>query len=139
MTHSSLPARLRVLRAREGLTLIDAAEKLGIGRDTLSSIERGHQHPTFPTLKRLAEGYGVPVEDLLEEPEPASAALPKASAPPETGPIIRHVRTPHDSIEVSDEVDVRVEVKRILHLVAAGEMSVDDAYPKLEKAFRRVA
>jgi len=40
---------------------------------------------------------------------------------------------------VSGEVDVRVEVNRILHLVAAGEMSVVDAYPKLEKTFRRVA
>jgi transcriptional regulator with XRE-family HTH domain len=60
-----LALKLRVLRAQEGLTLIDAAEKLGVGRDTLSSIERGHQHPRFPTLKRIAEGYGVPVEDLL--------------------------------------------------------------------------
>jgi transcriptional regulator with XRE-family HTH domain len=67
MMHRSLPARLRVLRARRGLTLIDAAEKIGIGRDTLSDLERGNRHPVMPTLAKIAEGYGVPVEELLEE------------------------------------------------------------------------
>jgi len=81
MMQGSLSTKLRVLRAREGLTLIEAAEKLGVGRDTLSSIERGHQHPTFPTLKRLAEGYGVDVEELLEEPEDALALAGEAETP----------------------------------------------------------
>jgi transcriptional regulator with XRE-family HTH domain len=70
MTHESLPARLRVLRARQGLTLIEAAEKLGIGRDTLSDLERGNRRPVMPTLAKIAKGYGVPVEDLLEVPVP---------------------------------------------------------------------
>src|SRR5688500_7497474 len=76
MMHRSLPARLRVLRARRGLTLIDAAEKIGIGRDTLSDLERGNRHPVMPTLAKIAEGYGVPVEALLEE---ESVALGKDS------------------------------------------------------------
>src|SRR5215203_1770325 len=67
MMHGSLPARLRVLRARQGLTLIDAAKQIGIGRDTLSDLERGNRHPVMPTLAKIAEGYGVPVEELLEE------------------------------------------------------------------------
>jgi transcriptional regulator with XRE-family HTH domain len=70
MMHESLPAKLRVLRARQGLTLIEAAEKLGIGRDTLSDLERGNRRPVMPTLAKIAKGYGVPVEDLLEEPVP---------------------------------------------------------------------
>jgi transcriptional regulator with XRE-family HTH domain len=77
MMHESLPAKLRVLRARQGLTLIEAAEKLGIGRDTLSDLERGRRHPVMPTLAKIAEGYGVPVEELLEEPVGAG----KAEAP----------------------------------------------------------
>jgi transcriptional regulator with XRE-family HTH domain len=67
MMQGSLAERLRILRARRGLTLIEAAEKAGVGRDTLSDIERGRRHPVMPTLAKIAKGYGVPVEDLLEE------------------------------------------------------------------------
>jgi transcriptional regulator with XRE-family HTH domain len=84
MMHESLPAKLRVLRARQGLTLIEAAEKLGIGRDTLSDLERGRRHPVMPTLAKIAEGYGVPVEELLEEPVGAGKAEAPESGQPET-------------------------------------------------------
>ncbi len=80
MVHGSLPRKLRVLRARQGLSLIEAAEKLGIGRDTLSDLERGNRHPVMPTLAKIAQGYGVPVEDLLEEP---ALAVGKDEAPTE--------------------------------------------------------
>jgi transcriptional regulator with XRE-family HTH domain len=84
MMHGSLPARLQVLRARQGLTLIEAAEKIGIGRDTLSDLERGNRHPVMPTLAKIAQGYGVPVEELLEEPQVSLAG--KAEAPEAGGP-----------------------------------------------------
>src|SRR5215203_2907255 len=74
MMHGSLSARLRVLRARQGLTLIDAAKQIGIGRDTLSDLERGNRHPVMPTLAKIAQGYGVPVYELLEEPVPLAEA-----------------------------------------------------------------
>src|SRR5215210_5121917 len=82
MMHGSLPAKLQVLRARQGLTLIEAAEKIGIGRDTLSDLERGNRHPVMPTLAKIAQGYGVPVEELLEEPQVSLAGKAKA---PEAG------------------------------------------------------
>jgi transcriptional regulator with XRE-family HTH domain len=66
--HGSLPARLRLLRARRGLTQADASTRIGISRDTLSDLERGLRQPTMPTLAKIAEGYGVDVEELLEEP-----------------------------------------------------------------------
>ena len=83
MMHRSLPVKLRVLRAQQGLTLAEAAERIGIGRDTLSDLERGVRHPVLSTLAKIAEGYDVPVEDLLaSEAEPALAgASPKAEAP----------------------------------------------------------
>ena len=74
MVHESLPPRLRVLRAREGLHLTEAADQIGIGRDTLSDLERGKRRPAYPTLKKIAKGYGVPVEELLEEPALAGKA-----------------------------------------------------------------
>jgi transcriptional regulator with XRE-family HTH domain len=62
------------LRAQRGMTLVEAAEQAGVGRDTLSDLERGRRHPVMPTLAKIAQGYGVPVEDLLEEPALAGAA-----------------------------------------------------------------
>ncbi len=70
MMQGSLAERLRVLRAQRGLTLVEAADKTGIGRDTLSDLERGRRHPVMPTLAKIARGYNVPVEELLEEPVP---------------------------------------------------------------------
>src|SRR5918993_4397229 len=64
----SLAARLRVLRARKGLTLLAASEELGVDRHTLRDLELGRgRTPRYPTLAKIAEGYDVPVEDLLED------------------------------------------------------------------------
>src|SRR5918994_3424359 len=82
MISGSLAERLRVLRAQRGMTLVEAAEQTGVGRDTLSDLERGRRHPVMPTLAKIAQGYGVPVEELLEEPVLAG----KAKAPDQGQP-----------------------------------------------------
>jgi transcriptional regulator with XRE-family HTH domain len=81
MMQGSLAEKLRVLRARMGLSLTEAASRAGVTRDTLSDLEHGKRHPYMPTLSKIAAGYGVPVEDLLEEP----ALAGKAEAPTEAG------------------------------------------------------
>jgi transcriptional regulator with XRE-family HTH domain len=88
----SLAERLRVLRARKGLSLLAASEELGVDRHTLRDLELGQgRTPRYPTLAKIAEGYGVPVEDLLEEPvplaegqeaRPSHEAQAPGSAPP---------------------------------------------------------
>jgi transcriptional regulator with XRE-family HTH domain len=78
----SLAEKLRVLRAQRGLSLLAASKQLGIDRHTLRRVELGIQDPQYPTLAKIAEGYGVPVEELLEEP----ALAGKAKAPREAGP-----------------------------------------------------
>jgi transcriptional regulator with XRE-family HTH domain len=75
----TLARKLRVLRAERGLTLREAEQLTGVDKDTLSKIERGLRHPYDVTLSKLARGYEVPVEDLLEEP------VPLAEAPREPG------------------------------------------------------
>jgi transcriptional regulator with XRE-family HTH domain len=82
MMQGSFAERLRILRAREGLTLTEASERIGITRHTLSSLERGGQEPHYPTLAKIAKVYGVPVEELLEEPVPLAEA-PREAGPPE--------------------------------------------------------
>jgi len=55
-----------VLRAQRGLSLTDAAELAGIQRQTLAKLERGEARAHDVTLSKLAKGYGIPVEVLLE-------------------------------------------------------------------------
>jgi transcriptional regulator with XRE-family HTH domain len=82
MTQKSLADRLRLLRAQRGLTVKDAAQRVGVDRHTLRRIELGTQEAQYPTLAKIADGYGVPVEELLEEPVVAG----KAEAP-DAGPV----------------------------------------------------
>ncbi len=87
MMQRSLSERLRVLRARRGLSLTEAAERAGVTRDTISDLERGKRRAYMPTLTKIAKGYRVPVEELLEEP----ALAGKAEAP-EAGPNVETAR-----------------------------------------------
>jgi transcriptional regulator with XRE-family HTH domain len=50
--------------------LREAEELTGVDKDTLSKIERGIRHPYDLTLSKIARGYDVPVDELLEEPVP---------------------------------------------------------------------
>src|SRR4051794_6850479 len=74
----SLPRKLRLLRAERGLTLEEAARETGVTRETLGLLERGKRHPHAPTLSKIAHGYEVSVEDLLNLEEPALAGKDEA-------------------------------------------------------------
>lgn len=84
MVEKSLATRLRVLRAERRLTLREVEARTGVAKETISDIERGVRHPQDRTLAKLADFYGVPVEDLLKEPvlsgkgEALERAEPKA-------------------------------------------------------------
>lgn len=88
-----LGRKLRLLRAERGLTLAEASAATGVGPDTLSNLERDRQRAVTPTLAKIAKGYGVPVEDLLEESEVALAGSPKGEALPEMGRLPEWART----------------------------------------------
>jgi transcriptional regulator with XRE-family HTH domain len=80
LMQDTLAKKLRVLRAERGLTLREAAQRTGVDKDTLSKLERGIRHPHDVTISRLAKGYDVLVEELLEDP--ALAGTPgKAEVP----------------------------------------------------------
>jgi transcriptional regulator with XRE-family HTH domain len=79
MMQTSLGRKMRLLRAKRGLTLRSAADLCGVTKETLSALERGTREPHDPTLAKIAKGYGVPVEELIEEPVPLAEA-------PEAGP-----------------------------------------------------
>lgn len=61
--------KLRRLRQTLNWTQQDLAEQSGIGRSTISKIERGHRRNLrTTTLRRLAGALGVAADDLLLSP-----------------------------------------------------------------------
>jgi transcriptional regulator with XRE-family HTH domain len=101
MMQKSLARKLRVLRAERGITLQEAEELTGVTRETLGALEHGQRGAYTNTLQKIAEGYGITVGELLEEPVP----LGESSSPAAPR---HHVRPMHDSIEVSDDVKARL-------------------------------
>jgi transcriptional regulator with XRE-family HTH domain len=77
--HISL--RLKSLRAQNGLTLQELANKSGVSRSMISLIERGASSPTATILDKLAASLGVTLASLFaEEKRPDAAALSRRSS-----------------------------------------------------------
>ncbi|MGD9755534.1 MAG: helix-turn-helix domain-containing protein [Acidimicrobiia bacterium] len=60
-------ARVRRLRTERGWTLDGAAGRLGVSRRLLVQLEAGQANPSLSTLLAVAEGFGVPLVELLAE------------------------------------------------------------------------
>jgi transcriptional regulator with XRE-family HTH domain len=71
-----LADRVRALRRVAGLTLQGLAERSTLSASTLSKIENGQLSPTYETILRLANGFGVDVSTLFsgEESTPVVTA-----------------------------------------------------------------
>lgn len=100
----SLARKLRVLRAERGLTLRQAAEQAGVRPGTLSELERGLHRPHDITLSRVAKGYGVPVEELLEEPVPLAEAPDTGRVAEERRELERYYESLRDRLANIDEL-----------------------------------
>ena len=61
-----LGLELQRIREEHGLTLLGASEKTGVSRRKISELERGLCVAYLPTLTKIAGGYGVAVEELLD-------------------------------------------------------------------------
>jgi XRE family transcriptional regulator, regulator of sulfur utilization len=60
-----LGARIQALRRDRGLTLQELAEAGAVSASMLSSVERGRKAPTIVVLARIADGLGVPLDELI--------------------------------------------------------------------------
>jgi transcriptional regulator with XRE-family HTH domain len=58
--------RVRQLRETRGWSQEDFAEKADLHRTYVSGIERGARNPTLTVLDRIAGGFGMPIDQLLE-------------------------------------------------------------------------
>ena len=54
----------------DGMTQQQLAERVGVTRQTIISIERGKYKPSIELALRLARVFGVPVEAIFELDDP---------------------------------------------------------------------
>jgi transcriptional regulator with XRE-family HTH domain len=66
---ADVPARLKAVRTRRGMTLMEVADQTGISKSTLSRLETGQRRPTLELLLALTVTYRVPLDDLVGAPE----------------------------------------------------------------------
>lgn len=64
---------LKAARVNRGLTQPEAAEQLGVTKNTLSNWELGRSYPTVPQIKRIEALYGVAFGDLAFTEPPGDA------------------------------------------------------------------
>ena len=60
-----LSNRLRELRAEQDLTQAALAERVGVSRKTINTVENGVFVPSTLLALKLARALGLPVEDLF--------------------------------------------------------------------------
>lgn len=65
MSHAELRNRLKVLRAEREWTQAELAERVGVSRKTINTIERGVFVPSTVLALRLARVFSVPVEEIF--------------------------------------------------------------------------
>ncbi len=63
----SLGVVVKEFRKKEAcLTQSGFAQRVGISKPTLISVEKSHRAPSLATYKKLSEAMGVPVKELME-------------------------------------------------------------------------
>ena len=71
--------KIRELRLKKNLGLVQLGEHTGLSSGMLSKIERGQLFPTLPTLLRIALVFGVGLDHFFVEPKqrPVAAVVRK--------------------------------------------------------------
>lgn len=67
MQLNDLGARIRTLRAEQGLTLPGLAAVSSVSTSMLSAVERGQKSPTITVLARIARGLDIPLGELVAD------------------------------------------------------------------------
>jgi putative transcriptional regulator len=61
--------RLKVLRAERGWSQQDLAERLEVSRQSVNAIETGRYDPSLPLAFRIADLFGMAIEDIFQRGE----------------------------------------------------------------------
>ena len=57
--------RLKVLRAERDWSQQHLAEQLGVSRQSVNAIETGRYDPSLPLAFRIADTFGLAIEDIF--------------------------------------------------------------------------
>jgi putative transcriptional regulator len=60
--------RLKALRAERGWSQGDLAERLEVSRQSVNAIETGRYDPSLPLAFKIAELFGLSIEDIFISP-----------------------------------------------------------------------
>ncbi len=60
--------RLRVLRAEREWSQQELAERLDVSRQSVNAIETGRYDPSLPLAFRIAELFGLAIEEVFTSP-----------------------------------------------------------------------
>ncbi|MCV7078729.1 helix-turn-helix transcriptional regulator [Mycobacterium szulgai] len=60
-------AIVRRLRERRGMTQAELAERVNLGRTSMTNLERGNQNPPLSILPLLAQALGVSISGMFGE------------------------------------------------------------------------
>ena len=71
--------RLKVFRAMHDLTQEDLAEKLGVTRQTINAIEKQRYNPSLELAFKLADFFGVTIEELFIREHREDSAEPEVA------------------------------------------------------------
>lgn len=60
--------RLKILRAERDWSQGDLAERLEVSRQSVNAIETGKYDPSLPLAFRIADLFGLTIEDIFHNP-----------------------------------------------------------------------
>ena len=60
--------RLKALRADRGWSQVDLADRLEVSRQSVIAIETGRYDPSLPLAFKIAELFGLSIEDVFTSP-----------------------------------------------------------------------
>jgi putative transcriptional regulator len=60
--------RLRVLRAERSWSQQDLGDRLDVSRQSVNAIETGKYDPSLPLAFRIAELFGLTIEEIFTSP-----------------------------------------------------------------------
>ncbi|MGB7214875.1 MAG: helix-turn-helix transcriptional regulator [Gammaproteobacteria bacterium] len=64
--------RIRALRAEKGWSQAELAERVGVSRNSINAIENGKFDPSLPLAFRIADVFGLKIEDIFLRDEDSS-------------------------------------------------------------------
>ena len=60
-----MKTRIKELRARDGLTQVELARRVGVRRETIVFLEKGKYNPSLQLAWSIARLFKLPIEDVF--------------------------------------------------------------------------